>query len=137
ENNALLFVLSGSSSVVLDVFDTSGIPTSIPSTPIQSIPFASAGNEIAGLDLSPDNTKLALLLASDSSPTLTLYDINVGAAQPLTQTNVFNLTGYSGFNLPNDVHFAQDGTFVLVSAGNGLFTYIDLTTTPPSIPLNA
>ena len=70
ENNALLFVTSGASAstaaVVLDVFDVSNVPSVLPTTPIQTLSFAGAGGGAAGLDLSADGSKLALLLSTDT-----------------------------------------------------------------------
>jgi WD40 repeat protein len=137
ENNALLFVTSGASSssaaVVLDVFDVSGVPSVLPTTPIQTLSFAAAGGGAAGLDLSPDGSKLALLLSADAHANVTLYDITVGAPQPLVFAGSFTFQNFTGSLTPNDVHFSPDGNLLFVSGGNGYYSVVDMTASSPTI----
>ncbi len=89
------------------------------------------------LEISLDGTKLAVANAADSQPTLRLYQIQYGAVPPLTQIGTWSLGGFSGYSDPGDVHFAPDGSFVFLSGGNGRFSLLDLTTTPPTLRSNA
>ena len=137
ENNTLLFVTSGASSsaaaVVLDVFDVSGVPNVLPAAPIQTLSFAGAGGGAAGLDLSADGSKLALLLSTDTLAAVTLYDIVVGSLQPLVPSGSFSFQNFTGALTPNDVHFSPDGTLLFVSGGNGAYAVVNLAASTPTI----
>lgn len=140
DNNALLFVVSGGSSsstaVVLDVFDTTTVPGSLPAAPVQSLTFAGAGGGVVGVDLSPDNNRLAVLVSADTSPALTIYDIVLGAPQPLAPVGTYTFANYATSSYPNDVHWSPDGTRILVSGGNGVFSVLDATVSPPAVVLD-
>lgn len=137
EDNLLLFVTSGaagsSAAVVLDVFDVSNVPVSIPTAPVQSLSYPGAGAGPGGLDLSPDGSRLALLLGADNQQTVTLFDVLPGASLPLLQTAVINLASYAGAGVPNDVHFSPDGSLLFVSGGNGFFSVIDVSGPSPAV----
>jgi hypothetical protein len=137
ENNALLFVTSGAGSstaaVVLDVFDVSGVPTVLPTAPVQTLSFGGAGGGTAGLDLSADGSQLALLLGTDTFAAVTLYDIVVGSPQPLVFSGSFSFQNFTTSLTPNDVHFSPDGTLLFVSGGNGAYAVVDLAASTPTI----
>jgi hypothetical protein len=135
-NGQYLFTVTGASNAVLEVFDTSGMPVTIPAVPIQSIPFSGASGGPTGLELSPDGNRLALLIATDAHPTLTIYNVVVGGT-PLIQTAAMPLPAFTGQYTPSDVHFSQDGRILFVSGSNGYFNVIDTLPSPPQILIGA
>jgi hypothetical protein len=131
-----LFTVTGGSNAVLEVFDTSGMPVTIPTAPVQSITFAGAAAGPTGLELSPDGNRLALVIATDAHPTLTIYDVVPGGT-PLVQTAAMPLPVFSGQYTPSDAHFSQDGRILFVSGANGYFNVIDTFSSPPQILIAA
>jgi hypothetical protein len=141
ESNGLLFVTSGggssSNSIILEVFDVSGVPGMLPTAPVQTVTVSGAGAGRAALDLSPDGNRLAFVISADTSPALRLYDIVPGAVPPLVQSATFGFQStYPGSDWPGDVHFSPDGNLVVVSGGNGRFSVVDVSHSPASVLLD-
>ena len=129
-----LFTATGTgSTVTLEAFDTSTAPASLPSAAMQTIPFANAGAGAAGLELSPTDDRLVVLMSSDLVSTLVIYQINPGSAQVLTPLWFISLGAFPGNYNPADVHFSPDGRLLFVTGPNGVFNVIDSTTSPPAI----
>jgi hypothetical protein len=130
-----------SSNVALEVFDTSGMPASVPTAAIQTISYAGASSGAVGLELAPAGNLLAVVNSVDSQPAVRLYTVTPGAPQPLSLYATISLPIFSGspygYSTPSDVHFSEDGHLLLVSGapvtsgGNAYFSLIDLTTNPP------
>jgi len=135
-----LFTITGDG--ILQVFDCSGMPATIPTSAIQTISFSGAAGGSMGLELSPANDRLAVVISADSQPPLTIYDITPGAPQPLSLFATVPLLGtYTGSTTPSDVHFTPDGHQLFVSgtytppnlATVGYFSVIDVQTSPPTV----
>ncbi|HET6204665.1 MAG TPA: hypothetical protein VFI25_17870 [Planctomycetota bacterium] len=137
-DNSLLFVTSGNSSatVLLEAFDLSSLPGSLPTAPVQTISYATAGSGPVNLDVSPDGTMLAVLAGVDGNPPVRIYSINPAAPAPLSLAASLTLTGFTGSADPHDVHFAPDGSLLFVSGGNGTFAVVDLTGPAPLTLIN-
>jgi hypothetical protein len=137
-NGHYLFVTSGGSNALLEVFDCSTMPGTLPASAVQTIAFNGVGNvAVVGLELSPADDRLAVLVSHDSAPAISIYDLIPGAVPPLVLFATVPLAGlYPGQSTPQDVHFTPDGQQLFVSGAdgvNGFFSVIDVTTSPPSV----
>lgn len=135
-NGQYLFAITGSSTSFLEVFDTSAMPSALPGPAIQTLSFPNAGGGPTGLELSPDGSRLVLLLASDSFTALTIYSVGSPPA-PLSVIASIPLTAFPGSYSPADVHFTPDGRLLFVSGPNGFFNVIDTQPSPPQILIGA
>jgi hypothetical protein len=113
-----------------------GLTSGTPGLLLHSIPLPAAGGGPIGLDRSPDDAVLALLVGSDNHPPLTLYSIDSTSPTPLVPLTSFALSGFLLGPYPNDVDFAPTGSLLLVSAGNGSFAVIDPNPAAPSVLLD-
>jgi hypothetical protein len=131
-NGQYLFTITGSGTSYLEVFDTSSMPTTLPGPAVQTLSFPNAGGGPTGLELSPDGSRLVLLLASDSFTAVTIY--SVGALPtPLSVIASIPLTAFPGSYAPADAHFTPDGRLLFVSGPNGFFSVIDTQPSPPQV----
>src|SRR5262249_8388123 len=128
---------------ILQVFDCSGMPSVIPTSAIQTLNFSGSASGAIGLELSPADDRLAVVISVDSQPPIKVYDITPGAPQPLSLFATVPLPAYTGYTAPSDVHFTPDGHQLFVSgtyspsSGSvvGYFSLIDVQTSPPTVPI--
>jgi hypothetical protein len=135
EDGQLLFAATSGAggNVLLEVFDTSGAPASLPSTPVQSITFPSSAAGACGLVLSPNDDRLVLVMSEDTQPTITIYHVAPQAPQPLTPAWFLTLGAFGGNYSPTDASFSPDGRLLFVSGPNGSYNVVDTSTSPPTI----
>lgn len=137
-NGHWLFAATGTgTTITLEAFDTSTAPTSVPSTSIQSIAFANTGAGAAGLELSPNDDRLVVMMSSDLASTLTIYQVNATGPQVLTPLWFLTLGAFPGNNNPADLSFSPDGRLLFVTGPNGFFNVIDTFAAPPNILIGA
>ena len=140
-NGRFLFVVSAGSNVTLEVFDTGGMPAVVPTAAIQTITFGGASSGAVGLELSPADDRLAVVISSDTSPAITLYDITPAGPQLLTLFATVPLaSAFPGFATPSDVHFTPDGHQLFVtgtSGATGTFSVVDVQTSTPAVLIPA